>query len=332
MNHPNVTRDYLLGSPALDPVFVGLRQDIFGRSRNWIEIVPPHDRGRGTRALFDLDTQKMAGIRSAVLGPALGWETRPWTQSSNDAPAIPALVEALNQRSDWDVCQINALSSEEAADIRLEVAKHGNGVIEHWFPLAVITGVASYADYLKRRSPSTNKNQRRALRQATVAGLEFREKLSWESIEAVLDARSREFGNGDDYTKTPEFRAFLKKFRSQMIEAGRWTEVGLFHGDKPVSYDLGFWSGRVFHSYQTAFDPAYKEYRPGAITFEKSLELVLTRGCDLVDMMGASEYMKFFTKEILELKRVTVSSRSLKGRLLSLMFSFKSRRSNKGNV
>lgn len=323
----SVIETYLSGSPALDPVFVNLRQEIFGRSRDWIELALSSEKAaQPSRALFDRSKQKLGGIPATVLGPALGWELRPWILSSSGSDSRD-LLTALNARGDWDACQINCLSPQETETIKAQAHALGNGVLEFPFRVSVISGMKNYADYLEKRGSGSSKNLRRSLRKALDAGFEFREQMTWEDIEKVLDARAREFSNGSDYTKTQEFRTFLKAFREQMIAQNRWTEVGMYHGSRPISYDLGFWNGRVFHCYQTAYDPEYRDYRPGALNLDRSIEVVLNRGCDIIDLMGDSDYFKLFTKEVLELKRVMVFSRRLKGRLLSTMFTIRVKRS-----
>lgn len=313
----DVVRTYLAGSIALDPVFVRLRARVFDPNKAWIRV---------ENAVLSSSRQKLGPIAMRTLGSALGWELRPWTQElGSDDSSITGFFQALNKLDSWDSIQLNCLSEEEVALFRACAGKLGNKVFEFPFPMRVLSTPKSYKEYLEQRGQRTNKNQRRYMKGLAEAGLEFRREFTWQDVEQVLDSRIAEFDNGADYTKTPQFREFFKAFFAEMTAEKRLLGAGLFEGTKMVAYTLGFCNGPVFHCYQTAFNPAFKEKRAGALAIEKAIEYALDSGIQVVDFMNGDPYLEAFTKEVLPLKRIVVFSKRLKGRLLASLFGLRSR-------
>lgn len=312
-----VAQAYIGGSPALDPDFVRLREQVFDPERAWI-------RTAGT--VLGLGTQKLGPFRARTLSSAFGWEIRPWTQTRFlDEAAVAALAQGVRSLGKWHMGQVNGLSENETALLRAGFSKAGMRVFEFPFPIRIISGVKSYQEYLDRRSKSTIRTQRRYFKNLATLGLEVRYAAAWSDIERVLDSRQAEFDNGADYTRSSKFREFFRNFIEAMRANGRLVCAGIFQGDKMVSYTVGFRSGPVFHCYQTAFDPAFKESRVGSLTLEKSIELALDGGAEVIDFMNGDPYLEFFTKELLPLKRVVFFSNSLKGRFLAMLFRLRSR-------
>jgi CelD/BcsL family acetyltransferase involved in cellulose biosynthesis len=262
-------------------------------------------------------------LQTRSFAPALGWELRPWTSlSSLDEMPARELVERLNLRSDWETCQVTSLSEEEYERLAAALARRGNSHLAFPFPTRVIAG-QTYESYLTTRTTDMNKNMRRYKRRAEEAGLEFRDELSWKGIEAILDGRARAFPNGADYTQMPRFRAFFVQLRDELRRQGRWMEMGLYDGDRLVAYDAGFWNGRVFHDYQTGFDPAYSKLSPGMLAMDRIVHRALEAGAELVDFMGEQHYLKHFTRVTLPLRRVLFFSNGWKGRVLGAGFRLK---------
>lgn len=314
----SVVQNYIAGSASLDPIFVGLRRKFFNPNGSWIEVCD---------AVFGTASQKMGPIGVKALTPAFGWELRPWTQSSViTKESLSICIDELNGRKDWDTGQINCVSADEAKLISDCFKLKGNSVAVFPFPVRVVAGIPDYASYLKSRSASANKNQRRYMKKALAEGYHFETKpITWTQAERVLNSRNTSFSETGDYTQSPEFRAFFEPFLVQMRLTGRLLEVGMYKGEMLVGYVIGFWNGSVIHCYQTAFDPAHADARPGALTIEKFIEVALGMNAQVIDFMGDNPYLDLFSKEILPLKRLVFFSRSLKGRLLSLSFKIKNR-------
>lgn len=270
------------------------------------------------------------GVAVRSLEPALGWEQRPWALGQASAAS---LITQLLSRTDWDLCHMNGLTPAECVELTREAHAHGLTLVEFPSPVAVIRGLGSYAEFLKRREAETNAKQRRTFRRIEAAGLEFRTELTWEDIEHVLNHRRMQLRDDSDYTQTDEFRAFFRQFREAMKQEGRLVECGLFKGQEAIAYDSGFWIGRVFHTYQTAHIPEYRPFRPGIAVFEKVIARVLDQGCDLIEFMGAGRpYFNDFTRDHLDLRRVVLFSRTLRARTLGPLFRIKNRRRPKPAV
>jgi hypothetical protein len=164
------------------------------------------------------------------------------------------------------------------------------------------------------------------MKKAVQSGLEFKTELKWGEIEKLLDVRTGKFSAESDYTKSREFRGFLREVRERLLQDGRWSEEGVYKDGELIGYDLGFFSGRVFKSYQTAYHPEHAAFRAGHLAFEKRIEKVLSIGTELIDLMGDNPYFALFTHEVLPFKRVMIFSPvSWRGRALSFLFSIKAR-------
>lgn len=319
--------DYLAGSPAADQYFIQARSQVYDHAGSWVQFGEPDTRWRLARG-----QTKMGPLSLTTLSPALGWEMRSADSRSEMSIAdVEKLKASLQKLPGWQLCQINALSPAEALHIERCFCSSGHQVVVFDFPVRVISGPVTYSEYLKRRSSSHNKSQRRSLAAAEKAGLEFRSDLDWIDILSVLDSRNRAFQNGEDYSQTESFRKFLYEFRHLMKEQNRLIEVGLFEEGRLIGFDIGFLNDGVFHSYQTAYNAAYSHRRPGALTLEKLIEVALERGAKLIDFMGDNLYLHLFTPEVLILKRVVIFSRTPKGMIAGSIFRLKNREVSRGN-
>ena len=307
-----VIQTYIKGSPALDPVFVTLRQENFDSAKSWVQV---------SNAIFGKTTRKVGPFRIHALTPALGWEIRPWTTAPQlDDRTLEALLGSLNSRSDWDMCQINCLSEDEVRSFGKSLARSRNRMSALPFPVRVLPGAMSYQNYLTGRGASANRTQRRYLRSAEKAGFVFREGIVWADIERVLDVRAAGFTNGSDYTQCPRFRKFFKAFIEELRAANRLLAVGMYQGATLVGYTLGFWNDGVLHCYQTAYDPSFAGHRPGSLTIEKTIERALDAGVQVIDFMGDHSYLAFYSKDVLPLQRIVFFANTLKGRFLATTF------------
>ena len=309
-----LVQSYLDGAPALDPAFVAARAAAYDRQHEWIRVNGPGE------PIFVRAPRRIRGISVRTLESAFGSDFRPFTRSTSfDTPAIEDLLRALDAVKGWDMAELNVLSDPEADGFRSTLAGKGRFCAVFPFTLRVIAGCRTYEEYISRRGPAVNKNQRAHLQRSTRDGYVFRDALGWEDIVRVLDARQARFA-GPDYTRMPQFRMFLQEFRDRLAQAGRLLEIGMFAGDTLAGFQIAFRTGPVLHMYQTAFDPAHAERRPGSLALEKAIEFGLNEDVALIDLMNDSPHLAQFATATLELRRVVCLSRTIRGAILAKAF------------
>lgn len=295
---------YLANSPLQDPVFKACRKKYYGHSGNkdtWLELAGWH---------FQRSPARLGPISHRALEPAIGWEFRS-TESRLPVreEGWQKLVSSLCRHKAWDVCHLTNLTAGEAWELREVCERYGHAVRFQPFPVRYIRNEGGYEGYMASRSRDRIRANSYRARQAKKVGAVFNYELQWQQIENLLD---RKRAKSDDYTRQPRFRAYLRELRFLLKRENRFHETGLFVKDKLVAYDVGFWIGGVFHSYQCAFDPELSYLSPGRLAFDKTLEFVLEQNTDLVNLTGDFEYFSFFTEDKFELQRATVFSRSVR--------------------
>jgi hypothetical protein len=322
-------RAYLSGSPALDRLFVSARAAAYDLDSRSIRLPAACDAAG--MPLFVRATRQIGFAKVRVLESAFGADMRPFTRcfEPSDA-AVETLLDALGGTPAWDLAEITGLSCEESGRFEEVLASRGMNFTAFPVRARVIDGALSYDDYLATRGPSVNKNQRVHLKRAARDGLTFCTDLEWDAIVRVLDVRQPRVSNGPDYTRTPEFRCFLQRFRDTMAADGRLLEVGLAKDGRLIAYQIAFRSGPVLHMYQTAFDPEFLDYRPGALTLEKAVEHSLTGRPALIDLMNDTCHLAHYSHQVIELERLVFFSHSIKGRMLARVYGLKYGSSRRG--
>ncbi|HUP57638.1 MAG TPA: GNAT family N-acetyltransferase [Bdellovibrionota bacterium] len=307
---PTPELEYVAGAPSLDPAFRQLRRKHFDKAGTWAEL----KAGKGS-LFVARSPMKIGPIACRGLLPAFGWETRPYDRPEllDEALCMEVAAQA-RARDDWDVLQLTSLLPAEAERLARAAGTQGIGAQTGPFSVRVIPGGISYEQYMAPRSPSTVREWKRTLRKATKKGIEYSYDLAWRDILALFDVKQIASANGEDYTKTPVFLEFFDEFRTEMKRQGRMLEVGVLHEGRLVGFDLGFWRGKVLHAYQTAYHPAYRDDRPGALVFERIIELGLNQGASLINFMGDYPYMTHYSKTLLDLRKLTLFAPTARGR------------------
>jgi hypothetical protein len=305
----NLASLYIGAALPLDPLFSSVRAKHYDPAGQWVR---PAAEGTPVLAL-----QRTGGfLNPACLVPAFGWDARPWTRPTADVRGrMRSLLEALGERRDWDLCRLNYLSDEEVAALRSEGAGR---VVESPILVRVIAAPRNYAEYLATRSSSTNKNQRNFLNRVAKRGMEFRREVPWRDLERLMQVQQAATAQGRDYTKEPTHQAFMRDYTEELRKAGRLEMLGLYLGDRLVSYQVGVRSDDVIHLFQTGFDPEFSGDRVGAVVVEKFVENAYAGGepPGMLDLMNDAPYMGSLAKEVISLKSVLFYSKGFKGRVL----------------
>jgi CelD/BcsL family acetyltransferase involved in cellulose biosynthesis len=315
---------YLAGSPALDPLFVSARTATYDTEGRWIRAAAGCEAAGSP--LFARATRRIGGLSIRVIESAFGADMRPFTCCFEPTDAgVDALLAAVAATRDWELCEIAGLSPEECARFKSSLERQRMDVESFPFRVRVIDGNQTYDEYLAKRGSSVNKNQRVHFKRAARDGFTFRNALAWEDIVRVLDVRNAHLEGDADYTRTPEFRRFFQAFRQQVGVAGRLLEVGMFKGERLIGYQIAFRTGPELHMNQTAFDPAFVDSRPGALTLETAIQHGLAERPALIDLMNDTVHLAHYSHDVIELNRLVFISRAVKGRLLAKAFRLKDR-------
>lgn len=322
MEHDHYLKIYQEYPAAADPVFLALREKYFDKKKNWL---------RADRILFAPTEGRMGPFHVRMLLPALGWEFRSTTEHVPlDDSAWSAVLDILDARRDWDLVQVPCLGANEVRALEVELGRRGRNVHVQDFPVCAIFGPKNYESYLKTRSSKKNKSQRKSLERILKVGCRIVEDVPSADLERLWNSRNAKhlLGN-DEYTRSEDFRSFFHEFRSSLKRENRCVEIGIYAPNGTlIGYDFGFWVGRLFHSYQTAYHPEYRELRPGSVAFEYSLMKVMETDTDLLETMGNSGYHAEFAPNLINLKRVSFYSTGLKGRILEAVSKMKRRGGN----
>lgn len=317
---------YLGGLPNQDPLYRSLRKSVYGQKRGWFSISGEFPAGEVNLIQAE---RSWRGLKLKALETACGWESRAWDDLSPlDDASAQSLLRTLNSRSGWDMCQLHTLTGAEADHLSASAQKTGNFVTFQPFSVSVIAGFKNFDEYVEARKelhPSTNKEQRRYLRVAEKGGVEFRTDLNWDDMSGLIQRRNRSFANGSDYSQTAEFQTFFKQFRNEVKSQGRAFEIGAFVDGKMIGFGFGFFTGNVYHYYQTAFDQEYLKVRPGLTCMETMIENILNRPGDpkIIDFMGTQEYFTRIAWQKISFSHALIYSRSWKGRLISAVSSIR---------
>lgn len=291
-------------------------------SCSWIDLV---ENGKHL-ASFQMIPEKKGFLSIKALQPAGGYDASGLVESHRwDVDQYRSFVDQLGSLTSWDKVNLTLLSPRDLSVLTSCLEQKNLRYYLYPHRVFVINGAQTYEEYFSGLNKKFRGHQKRSRRLAQERSFIFRNDLSFQHYKDLYDARKGKIS--DDYSTDPRFLDFFENFREQMIAQKKCHEVGLFDGSKVIAVAGGFWVDDVFIFYQTAYDLAYEELRPGALIFDELFKQVLTKGCRYISLMGDLAYLRLYTKDCLEFNRLVVYNRTFKGRLLNFFHKLKYLRS-----
>lgn len=299
-----------------EPTILGLRAKHYAESELYASAA---DESGAPLTRFFVVTDSERGTKYRCLthpgsyySPSLvgteSWSSEAWAKLARSIRSIPK----------WAICRFSMLNSAQSARLAAATRRQGFNTIVSEAQFRVLSGSETYnfKSYVEARRSSFNRNQNRCRRLMDKNGFVFTTQLDLEQVFKVFASRHQVKG-AEDYSVKDNFRSFLRELRDSYQAQGRWYEIGIEKDGVLAAFTLGFWDDdNVFYAFQTGYDPAYHNLRLGALTFDRLIEDVLSKGCRYISFMGDSEYFRLFTDEVLRFDVVEVFSRSPAGYFL----------------
>lgn len=171
----------------------------------------------------------------------------------------------------------------------------------------------------KRHKAAINRTIRKATREK--GDLEFVRKHPSEDLDYLMNKigeihrqRSQVKGRNSLF-ETKE--AFVREIVSSFAEQGQTDLSILKIGGKVAAYSLGFDYQKVVYIWNVAFDPAYKSFAPGLLTFRFLIEDCMNNGYQEFDFMrGEEPYKEEWTKLTRRNYRITMTNPAFRSRVL----------------
>jgi len=88
------------------------------------------------------------------------------------------------------------------------------------------------------------------------------------------------------------YMEFHSELARSIADKGKLYVKFLMNDDKAVAFRYGFIDGGVYYDYQTGYDPAFAESRPGFIMVAMIIEDLISRGVKRFDFLRGDEYYK----------------------------------------
>lgn len=292
------------------PDFIRLREKYYGSEEaKSLEIGSDLE---GTRLFSIREEEKGIDFRcfthpSSYYSPSLRnteiWNPLSWKK----------LLKQVGKLGAWDVSRFNLLNLKQAEQLQEAARKMLIPCYVSKARFPVIFGKLTWEDYLKKRSSSFNRNQRRCLRLMQESGFQYTHSLKIEQILEVFKLRNAVKGEGD-YSVTSQFAGFISELRESLKRDGLWYEVGIEKDGILAAFLLAFWDNQGgFYTFQTSYNPEYKSLRLGNLTFEKAIEDALKGDAKLISFLGDSDYFLNFTNQVYSFFMVDLFAKNPKG-------------------
>ena len=155
----------------------------------------------------------------------------------------------------------------------------------------------SFETLLEGYSPNMRKIIRRSLRRAQdkVRMVDYREIGDVE--KALQEARclhtlSREKKGDEGSFERPGYIEFHRELIRCLLDEDKLYLKFLVSGQTPVAFRYGFVVDGVYYDYQTGYDPAYEEWRPGFVILALIAEDLIGRKVKQFDFLRGNESYK----------------------------------------
>ncbi|MEW5766871.1 MAG: GNAT family N-acetyltransferase [bacterium] len=247
--------------------------------------------------------------------------------NGDKAQVIGLILDHLRKRANrWDEIDLVEIREDSPNTESLvgEAAKRG-------FNPQIISGVnccylplnqdweTYFSSLDKRHKTAINRVIRKAGREE--GGIEFVRKHPPEDLDYLMDKiveihRQRsQVKERASLFETKE--AFVREAVSSFAERG-WTDLSTLEiGGKVAAYSLGFDYQNVVYIWNVAFDPTYKSFAPGLLTFRFLIENCMNNGHQEFDFMrGEEPYKEEWTKLTRRNYRITMTNPAFRSRIL----------------
>ena len=228
----------------------------------------------------------------------------------------------------WDVIQLNSIPRmSKTRDISTHLNKGGISAYEISIDSAwglMLTG--DWQKYYRSLAKKLRNDTVRQMRRLDKYGNRELVSINRDRINENLDLffkMHNERWAGID--KTPMFsdefnREFFRKIALVFDRKGYLDFKKLVINDRVLAMHLGYRYGHRFYYYLPVFNVEYQKYSVGRILILELIKRAYEDGLEYFDFMAGNEpYKKEFANNNIELYRIHVINRNIKGRLYNLI-------------
>jgi len=259
-----------------------------------------------------------------------------WLWRPGDTEAITALLDAIRQRSDWDVIRLDYVPAESATLPALVAFGRARCLrtSDEWCicsPFLTIRG--TWDDYVASLSDNFRTKTRKAERRLRKAGqldvVEIRGDPGLrEALRRayIVEQSSWKGAAGSAIADRPNEERFYTGFAAAASAKGWFRLFFLELDGRPIAFHYCLDYKRTLSSAKIGYDPAFARYSPGTVLKWLILKpLFEERTHDTFDMLGAATASKLrWSNQAQELRSAFVFRRGLRGRLAyELQFGIK---------
>ena len=263
--------------------------------------------------------QKVHGRAGPVpmtfLRPVIGWE-KGWARSGE--ATVDDWSNTFNEvcrRADWHLMQSPGHSAHERDRIKQALERSQIPFLLRTDRSWILQGVPSWDSYFKSNTENFRDQFKKAMTKAEKNGLQAKSEISESDLRTLFSRRKLD-PSVSDYTKESVFLDFISEWLTVLKSQNRLSQVGVYSGDRLIGMAMGFWRGKTFFFYQTAYDHAFEKLSPGRMAFYRLMEETLNQGTDLFTFMNSFEYTKRYTPKFYEFHRFDIFSGNGRSKLI----------------
>ncbi len=330
-------------SPFLDPDFceIWLRYREESAIPFIVGLESPEEGLLGLLPFSVLDSRKggvrLRRLRFAVTASYLDSDFL--VKNLRDSEVADAVSYAFGA-SEADMIDLHSFPSASRNVFSVEQAMRKGGLgfrICHSMPWrnAVVRLDRSWDEYLSTRSAKLRYNLRRAERKLMSLG---RIRVERHRHPSDMDGLLRDINTIIESSWKRHLEYVRGTFWGEvlhLLDRRGWLEAHVLRlDDHPVAFLLLLREGKTVYSMQTAYDTDYSEGSPGTYLIYKALDAIFKQpeGQVRMDFLTNYQYLIPFSDYSCGRVGVQAFSRSIRGRIISLLFALRSRRRQSGQT